>query len=174
MRKKLRSKASRRARSNRDKGVRNEQMACEILRPIAPDCRRNFGQSRSRGEVPDIGPVPGYWVEVGAGGVNPRAKWEQACEEVDENALRFVLNTTALPTPIALTRRTDGALEKRRWLVTMSAEAFVGLVRKAREYEAVREKVAETLRDAQANNAAIADLRMAVNDADRRLKEKGL
>jgi hypothetical protein len=126
--------ASQRGRSNRAKGSRNEIAACEVLRPIAPDCRRNFGQSRARGEVPDIGPVPGYWVEVGAGSVNPRAKHAQACEEVDSASLRFTLNNTPTPTPIALTR------EIRRgktgpWLVTMAAEAWLELVRKARLWD---------------------------------------
>lgn len=113
----------------RGKGKREEQAACEVLRPIAPECRRNFGQARARGEVPDVGPVPGYWVEVGAGSVNPRAKHAQAVDELDAHNKTAPLRHMRInDVPIALTRRTSGPMRHRRWLVTIDAEAFVRLV----------------------------------------------
>lgn len=113
-------------KSQRDKGKRIELAACEVLRPLWPDVRRRAMQSRGGNEGADLDGTPGYHVEVGGGKtVSAAAKWEQANEDMrafEESVPPEFRKDTV---PIALTKRDRGP-----WLVTMSAEAFVELVRK--------------------------------------------
>lgn len=118
-------------RKSRMKGKRGEREAAEALRDLFPDVRRTAMQARGGGEQPDLANTPGWWIEVGVGNVNPRAKWEQAakdtfqgCEEVDEDARR--VSVWERQVPIAITKRDRG-----EWLVTMSLSDWKRLVRDA-------------------------------------------
>lgn len=111
-------------RGSRRKGQRGEREACDVLRAIFPEVRRRAMQARGGSEGADLENTPGWHVEVGVGNVNPRAKWEQAKHDAQDDGSLTV--TYPLPTPIALTRKDRG-----EWLVTMRASDWVNLVRDA-------------------------------------------
>lgn len=112
---------------SRNKGKRGELEACEVLRPLFPNVRRKAMQSRGGSEGADLENTPGLHVEVGIGNVNPRAKWEQAVADAGEVVIPLMHGFDA-QIPIALTRRDHGT-----WLVTMSADAFIGFAAHAFE-----------------------------------------
>lgn len=112
---------------SRNKGKRGEREACEVMRPIWPNVRRRAMQARGGSEGADLDNTPGYHVEVGCGNVNPRAKWEQAQQDLGAIYEAGWPNPDVMgATPIALTRKDRG-----EWLVTMSAEHFRELAEKA-------------------------------------------
>ena len=109
-------------RKSRQKGKRGEREACDVLRDTFPDVKRTAMQSRGGGEQPDLASTSTWWVEVGVGNVNPRAKWEQA--KLDCYGNEPIGNQQ---TPIALTKRDRG-----EWLVTLHVEDFKRLLKDAR------------------------------------------
>lgn len=106
----------------RRKGARGELEACEMLRRIFPEVRRRAMQSRGGHEGADLDNTPGLHIEVGIGGVNPRAKWEQAWADSGGDD-----TWPGAPMAVALTRRDHG-----QWLITIAAEDFMTIVELAR------------------------------------------
>lgn len=116
-------------RGSRRKGASAEREAAEVLRPIFPDVRRKAMQARGGAEGADLENVYPYWVEVGVGkAVSAIAKWEQAARDLAADVSGYLTDGEKPErVPIALTKR-----DRSEWLVTMSAEAWCDLVRKAR------------------------------------------
>lgn len=58
--------AAARGRRNRRKGKSYERDVANALKPIYPDARRLYGQSRKGHDAPDVGGTP-FWIEAGSG-----------------------------------------------------------------------------------------------------------
>jgi hypothetical protein len=111
-RRKLRSKAAKRGRSNREKGHRYERTVAERFRTYAigaEEAERGLGQARTECRVSDVEGVPGFWIEAKhkrGGGVVV-----EAMEQAIAARFKHPENRTRVPLVVFRPHKTGGDLD---------------------------------------------------------------